>query len=307
MVRGISTRRSGSSLISSASTRPLPRSRAPAFPCCGSVCRRSAAPRQARIPPISTRSIAAGRRRPASPMSISGTASSTRPAGSRRRGPDYEGQIRRLRAGRRRLFHQVRRAQARPLCRARDRAPHHQPWHASLPCRRRFDPGPQAPSAKPGGPAQRPVVGPVVPLTAPSAEREELIGGGPRRRSRTADRRHRCARADQGRADCRPERAGGRFQLAAAWQRGQRRADRGGSDPGERAGRGQGGGEVRRRAENRRRRMRRVNLRAGQAMMARLRRARPSRRSSAAPAPTPISSARRRRSSACSGNGASFP
>jgi uncharacterized protein len=40
------------------------------------------------------------------------------------------------------------------------------------------DPGLQAPNAKPGGPAQRPVAGPVVPLTTLSTEREELIGGG---------------------------------------------------------------------------------------------------------------------------------
>ncbi len=37
------------------------------------------------------------------------------------------------------------------------------------------DPGSHAPNAKPGGPAQRPVAGPVVPLIATTVEREELI------------------------------------------------------------------------------------------------------------------------------------
>jgi thiol-disulfide isomerase/thioredoxin len=39
------------------------------------------------------------------------------------------------------------------------------------------DPGPQAPSVKPSGPAQRPAAGPVVPLTGAQAVAEELIGG----------------------------------------------------------------------------------------------------------------------------------
>jgi len=39
-------------------------------------------------------------------------------------------------------------------------------------------PGPQAPNAKPDGPAQRPLAGPVVPLTAMQAGPEELIGSG---------------------------------------------------------------------------------------------------------------------------------
>ena len=38
--------------------------------------------------------------------------------------------------------------------------------------------GPQAPNAKPGGPAQRPAAGPVVPLTATKVVPEELLGGG---------------------------------------------------------------------------------------------------------------------------------
>jgi thiol-disulfide isomerase/thioredoxin len=39
------------------------------------------------------------------------------------------------------------------------------------------DPGPLAPSIKPSGPAQRPAVGPVVPLTGAQAVAEELVGG----------------------------------------------------------------------------------------------------------------------------------
>src|SRR5262249_5294672 len=40
------------------------------------------------------------------------------------------------------------------------------------------DPGLQAPNAKPDGPAQRPLAGPVVPLTAMQSGPEELIGSG---------------------------------------------------------------------------------------------------------------------------------
>src|SRR5262249_17954392 len=42
------------------------------------------------------------------------------------------------------------------------------------------DPGPQAPNAKPGGPAQRPLSGPGVPLTAMQSAPEELGVGGAR-------------------------------------------------------------------------------------------------------------------------------
>ena len=38
------------------------------------------------------------------------------------------------------------------------------------------DPGLLAPNGKPGGPAQRPLAGPVVLLNATSAEGEELLG-----------------------------------------------------------------------------------------------------------------------------------
>src|SRR4029077_17400583 len=40
-----------------------------------------------------------------------------------------------------------------------------------------LDPAPQAATAKPSGPAERPAAGPVVPLTLPRVAPEELLGG----------------------------------------------------------------------------------------------------------------------------------
>jgi uncharacterized protein len=98
------------------------------------------------------------------------------------RGPDYNGQVRVLRAadgvyftkpGALKLGHYVEReiqrlmvARATPV---------------ALPAP---EPQPQAP-AKPGAPAPRPVAGPVVPLTAASAAPEELAGSNPVRGSTT--------------------------------------------------------------------------------------------------------------------------
>ena len=79
----------------------------------GALGRPAGDPRPAsdqRHEPISTISIARAPRRPASSTSTSGTASSTRTAASPCKGPDFEGQIRRLRSRRRRAFHQGRRA-----------------------------------------------------------------------------------------------------------------------------------------------------------------------------------------------------
>jgi len=88
-------------------------------------------------------------------------------------GPDYEGQIRRLRTGdgvyftrfgARKLAHYVEREIERSI------ASRGAPLALPMP----VDVGPQG---KPGGPAQRPAAGPVVPLTVSTTEREELIGG----------------------------------------------------------------------------------------------------------------------------------
>lgn len=87
-------------------------------------------------------------------------------------GPDYEGQIRRLRTGdgvyftkfgARKLAHYVEREIQRNI------ANRGMPVALPMP----VDQGPQGP----GGPAARPAAGPVVPLTAVKAAPEELIGG----------------------------------------------------------------------------------------------------------------------------------
>src|SRR5207247_2010432 len=92
-------------------------------------------------------------------------------------GPDYEGQIRRLRSGdglyytkfgARKVAHYVEREIQRSI------ANRGMPVALPVP----VDPGPQGPNAKPGGPAQRPLAGPVVPLTAMQTAPEELVGGG---------------------------------------------------------------------------------------------------------------------------------
>ncbi len=91
-------------------------------------------------------------------------------------GPDYEGQIRRLRTsdgvyftkyGARKLAHYVEREIQRAM------GNKGMPVALPMPA----EPDPQA-NAKPGGPAQRPAVGPVVPLTVTRVAPEELIGGG---------------------------------------------------------------------------------------------------------------------------------
>jgi hypothetical protein len=87
-------------------------------------------------------------------------------------GPDYEGQIRRLRTGdgvyftkfgARKLAHYVEREIQRNI------ANRGLPVALPMP----VDQGPQVP----GGPAQRPAAGPVVPLTSVKVTPEELIGG----------------------------------------------------------------------------------------------------------------------------------
>ena len=91
-------------------------------------------------------------------------------------GPDYEGQIRRLRTGdgvyftkfgARKLAHYVEREVQRIVG--------NKGLPVALPIP--VDPAPQAPKAKPSGPAERPAAGPVVPLTVTRVAPEELLGG----------------------------------------------------------------------------------------------------------------------------------
>jgi lysophospholipase L1-like esterase len=90
-------------------------------------------------------------------------------------GPDYEGQIRRLRSGdgvyftkfgARKLAHYVAREIQRHMIN------HAVPVALPMP-----DQGAQSPNAKLGTPIQRPSVGPVVPLTAVNVGSDELLGG----------------------------------------------------------------------------------------------------------------------------------
>jgi uncharacterized protein len=90
-------------------------------------------------------------------------------------GPDYEGQIRRLRSGdgvyftkfgARKLAHYVAREIQRHVIN------HAVPVALPMP-----DQGAQSPNAKLGTPIQRPSVGPVVPLTAVNVGSDELLGG----------------------------------------------------------------------------------------------------------------------------------
>jgi hypothetical protein len=100
-------------------------------------------------------------------------------------GPDYEGQIRRLRSGdgvyftrfgARKLAHYVEREIERQMV---NRAA---PVALPLPT----DAGVQAAAPKPGAPSQRPAVGPVLPLTALNAGSDELLGSGRQNRAAPA-------------------------------------------------------------------------------------------------------------------------
>ncbi|MDR3465033.1 MAG: DUF459 domain-containing protein, partial [Xanthobacteraceae bacterium] len=89
-------------------------------------------------------------------------------------GPDFEGQIRRLRsgdgvfftkAGARKLAHYVEREVTRLLA------------NRSAPLALPNEPAVPEVNARPGGPAPRPLAGPVVPLVASSVGTDELLGG----------------------------------------------------------------------------------------------------------------------------------
>jgi hypothetical protein len=92
-------------------------------------------------------------------------------------GPDYEGQIRRLRsgdgvyftkAGARKLAHYVERELQRNLT------------NRAIPVALPVEPALPAQGARPGGAASRPVAGPVVPLTVSTGGGNELLGGSAR-------------------------------------------------------------------------------------------------------------------------------
>jgi hypothetical protein len=100
-------------------------------------------------------------------------------------GPDFEGQIRRLRSadgiyftkpGARKLAHYVEREIQRTIA--------NRSTPVALPTA--VEPA-TAPGVRPGGPAQRPLVGPVVPLTALATGQSELLGGGPARPATGSD------------------------------------------------------------------------------------------------------------------------
>jgi hypothetical protein len=100
-------------------------------------------------------------------------------------GPDFEGQIRRLRSGdgvyftkpgARKLAHYVEREIQRTLA--------NRTTPVALPTA--IEPA-LAPGTRPGGPAQRPLVGPVVPLTALATGQNELLGSGPARPANGSD------------------------------------------------------------------------------------------------------------------------
>ena len=128
-------------------------------------------------------------------------------------GPDYEGQIRRLRSsdgvfftkyGARKLAHYVEREIRRYMS--------NRSLQVALPT------GPvNAP--KNGKSAVRPVAGPVVPLTATTGTADELLGGGGKPSGARRFDRH--PRAGQWRAGGRAARPRRRFRLAAR-QQGQR-------------------------------------------------------------------------------------
>src|SRR5262249_43973227 len=91
-------------------------------------------------------------------------------------GPDYLGQTRRLRTSDGVYFTKFgARKLALYVEREIERIIGNKGMPVALPMS--VDPGPQAPNAKPGGPAQGPAAGPVVPLTETRVVPAELMGG----------------------------------------------------------------------------------------------------------------------------------
>ena len=142
-------------------------------PVTGSGCRRSATPRRVRFG-LSQRDLPQPGREGGHHLRRCGDGFVDESGRFTQQGPDYEGQTRRLRSGdgvfftkfgARKLAHYVEREIQRHIT---NRAV---PVALPIP----VEPG----ATKPGGPAQRPAVGPVIPLTASAAPpMEELMGGG---------------------------------------------------------------------------------------------------------------------------------
>ncbi len=142
--------------------------------CCGSACPRSAA---SRAPPTCcswTRCIATAPARPASPMSMSGTALSTKPAASCKRVPTSKARAASCapmtaciftKPGARKLAHYVDREITRLLA------------GRSGPIALPSEPVAPDPNAAPGQPAPRPMAGPILPLVASSVGTDQLLGG----------------------------------------------------------------------------------------------------------------------------------
>ena len=218
----------GRALFASASTRRSPRSRARACRCSGSACRRSAARARPPTRSISTISTARAPRRPASSMSTSGTASSTRAASTSNFGPDFEGQMRRLRSGDGVYF---TKSGARKLAHYVEREIRRYMSNRALPMA--LPSGPVEPATPGDGkPAARPLAGPVVPLTVPPADIRRTAGR--RRHAARAWRRHRDAACWSRASRCR-RRAGraddfawprGDGKPSSRWRRAGRRAAR---------------------------------------------------------------------------------
>ncbi len=147
-------------------------------------------------------------------MSISGTGSSTRPAGSLRKGRITKDRSGGCEAATASISASSARASLLITSSAK--------FSAILPiaaCRLRFRcrkrPGRSRRLRSPAVPAQRPVVGPVVPLTASQGSIGRAAWRRPRSGACSDQRSHRQQGAGQGGADRRPERPRGRFQLAA--------------------------------------------------------------------------------------------
>ena len=94
------------------------------------------------------------------------------------RGPDFEGQIRLLRAGDGVHF---TKAGARKLAHYVEREIRHLMLSRGVPMALPTPEEPQPDASRPGSPAVRPVAGPVVPLTTPASSPEGLLGAGVQR------------------------------------------------------------------------------------------------------------------------------